>query len=414
MSSWFDRRQLDPALSRAILAARDKREQRGGMRDGRVVVSHLTAEEALALDGLLHTPRRKPVLPRTTLRVALSHFEASLVSCGIDPRRAYEQVGGRPLRDLPAERAARQARRSEFRSWLSSHPTVRSRPAVAEWLEQAVPQGRVHEQMWEVVDRALRVVAALPAQESVQRTVLAARILDGDPHALDVGTPLHGLVVSLLGALCDLGPDAAAREVWAASNVLVDPISSNVVTLNLPLLGDGPAAVASRVLPGTHVVLTYGQLSAAHVAWPAGVPCFSCENPSVLIAAEHRLGHRCPPLVCTGGRPSDAVRLLFCTVREAGVRLRHHGDFDEVGVQILRDLEDSYGGAPWRFDVDSLCHALGPRAPSPLPASLEDAVVALPAGLAEELLIEELLTDLANVSHRVPVQSHASYKRGRQ
>lgn len=368
------------------------------MGDGQVVVSDLTAEEALALDGLLHTSRRKPVLPGATLRVALSHFEASLVSCGIDPRRAYEQVGGRPLRDLPAERAARQARRSEFRSWLRSHPAVRSRPAVAEWLEQALRQGRVHEQMWDVVARALRVVAALPAEESVQRTVLAAKVLDGDPHALDVGTPLHGLAVSLLGALGDPGPDAAAREVWAASNVLVDPVSSNLVTLNLPLLGDGPAAVAAGALRGTHVVLTYGHLSAAHVAWPAGVPCFSCENPSVLIAAEHRLGERCPPLVCTGGRPSDAARLLFSTVREARVRLRHHGDFDEAGVQILRDLEDSYAAVPWRFDVESLCRALGPRAPSPLPASLEDAVAALPTGFAEELLIEELLTDLANVS----------------
>ena len=91
----------DPALDRAILAARDKREQRGAGGDGRLVIPDLAAEEALALDGLLFTSRRKPVLPGTTLRVALSHFEAALRSCAIDPRAEYERVGGRSLRDLP-------------------------------------------------------------------------------------------------------------------------------------------------------------------------------------------------------------------------------------------------------------------------------------------------------------------------
>lgn len=389
---------LDPALSRAIIAARDKREQRGGMGDGRVVVPDLTAEEALALDGLLYTSRRKPVLPGATLRFALSQFEASLTMCGIDPHRAYERLGGRPVRDLPAERVAQQTRRSEFRSWLGSRPAAETHPAIAEWLKQAARQGRVHEGMQGVVDRALRVVAVLPAKDTVQRTVLAAEILDGDPHALDVGTPLHALTVALLAAAAGLGPAVPAREVWAAWNVLVDPVSSNVATLNLPLVGHAPAAVAARAVRGTHVILTYGQLRGGQVSWPPGVPCFSCENPSVLIAAEHRLGERCPPVVCTGGRPSDAVRLLFSIIREAGVHVRHHGDFDEAGVQILRDLEDSYAVVAWRFDVESLCHALGPRAPLRRPSKLEDAVRGLPSGLAEELLIDELIADLRNAA----------------
>ncbi|MBV8218658.1 MAG: DUF2399 domain-containing protein, partial [Solirubrobacterales bacterium] len=291
----------DPALDRAILAARDKREQRGAGGDGRLLVPELTAEEALALDGLLFTSRRKPVLPGTTLRVALSQFEGALRSCGIDPRSEYERVGERPLRDLPAERAAQQQRRGEFRSWLMSHPAVAARPAVAEWLEQALRQGRVHEAVRPLVEQALRVLAALPDEDAVQRAVLATRILGGDPHALDVGTPLHGLTISLLAAGAGLGDEASAREVWAAWNVVVDPMSSNVAALNLPLIGDGPAAVIARAVRGTHVVLTYGQLSAAELRWPSGVPCFSCENPSVVIAAERELGEACPPLVCTAG-----------------------------------------------------------------------------------------------------------------
>jgi uncharacterized protein (TIGR02679 family) len=394
----LSRPTADPSLDRTILVARDKREQRGAGGDGRLVVPDLTAEEALALDGLLFTSRRKAVLPGTTLRVALSEFEAALTSCGIDPRQEYRRVGGRPVRDLPAERAAGQERRSEFRSWLMSHPAVVARSAVAEWFEQAVRQGRVHEAMGPLVEQALQIVAALPGEDPVQRGVLAARILDGDPHALDVGTPLHGLTVSLLAAAAGLGWDASARDVWAAWNVLVDPTSSNVTALNLPLIGDGPGAAIARAVRGTHVVLTYGQLSAADLWWPPRVPCFSCENPSVIIAAERRLGSVCPPLISTGGRPSDAVRLLFSTVHRAGVRPRHHGDFDEAGVQIFRDLEDSYGAVSWRFDVEALCTALRPRTLMRPAGSLEDSVRRISCGLAEEMVIDDLVADLRNAA----------------
>jgi uncharacterized protein (TIGR02679 family) len=388
----------DRALDRAILAARDKREQRGAGGDGRLVVTNLTAEEALALDGLLFTSRRKPVLPGATLRLALSQFEAALKSCGIDPGAEYERVGGRPLRDLPAELAGQQERRTEFRVWVMSHPAVLSRPAIADWFEQAMRQGRVHEGTRALVEPALRVLRALPAEHTLQRGVLSAGILDGDPHALDVGTPLHGLTVSLLAAAASLGPETPAREVWAAWNVLVDPISSNVAALNLPLIGDGPAAVIARAAHGAHAVLTYGQLASSELSWPSGVPCFSCENPSVLIAAEQRLGAACPPLVCTSGRPSDAVRRLFSIVRHAGVRLHHHGDFDEAGVQILRDLEHCYDAVPWRFDVAALHEALGARAPASLEETLEDGVRRIPCVLAEETVIDHLVADLRNAA----------------
>ena len=391
---------VDGALDRTLLAARDKREQRGAAGDGRITVAELSAAEALALDGLMSVSRRKPLLAGSTLRIALSQFEAALRSCGIDPREEYERIGGRPLRDIPAERAARHARRDEFRSWLDSHPQVCSRPSVADWIDRAVRQGRVHPEMQPLVERALRVLGALPATRPLQRTVLAARLLDGDPHALDIGTPLHGLTMSLLAVAAGLDSDASPREVWAAWNVLVDPISSNVAALNLPLVGVGPAAATTGAARGTHVILTYGQLAAAELTWAPGVPCFSCENPSVLVAAERELGDACPPLVCTGGRPSDAVRLLFSIVGRDGIRVRHHGDFDEAGVQILRDLETRYGALPWRFDVDSLCSALGPDAPRPRPRSLEEGIRQLPHALPEELVIEELVADLRQASDR--------------
>jgi len=382
--------RLDPALHRALLTAREKREQRGTGKDGTVALSSVEPAEALALDGLL-APRR-PILPGRPLRVKLSQFEAALRACGIDPLAAYQAVGGRPIRDIPAERAAVQAMRAEFRAWLASHPLACSRPPIRSWLDEAAGQGRLTADTRPLVERALRVVAALPADEPVQRTVLAARLLDGDPHALDPGGALHRLTVSLLLVAAGLTDDSSAREVWAAWNVVVDPVSSNVVVLNLPLLGRGRVAQLARATHGTHLVLTYGQLSAEELRWPEGVECFSCENPSVLIAAETALGEICPPMLCTGGRPSDAVRLLLSSLCAAGARICHHGDFDESGVQILRDLEGRYGVAPWRFDVAALKAVAG--VPDSASATLEESVEALRACVVEELVIGDLVGDL--------------------
>jgi uncharacterized protein (TIGR02679 family) len=397
--------RLDAALHRALIAARDKREVRGATRDGTVVLSALEPEEALALDGLLSFSRRKPILAGRPLRLPLSQLEAALRACEIDPRSAYEAVGGRPVRDLPAEKAAAGATRAEFRTWLAEHEVARSRPPVSAWLEEAADQGRIRADTRALVERALTIVGALPAVEPVQRTVLAAGLLDGDPHALDPGTSLHRLTVSLLAAAARLADDAPGRDrdVWAAWNVLVDPISSNVVTLNLPLLGEDRVGQLARFMRGTHVVLTHGQLSAGELRWPAGVECFSCENPSVLIAAEQALGPACPPMLCTGGRPSDAVRLLLSSLSDAGARVCHHGDFDEAGVQILRDLEARYGVVPWRFDVASLGSALQRRGlppPDRVPRTLEDAVGGLEDCVAEELLVDELVVDLAVAARR--------------
>ncbi|MDQ6778997.1 MAG: TIGR02679 domain-containing protein [Actinomycetota bacterium] len=387
--------RLDAALHRALLRARDKREQRGATSDGTVALPALEPDEALALDGLLCP--RKPILPGRPFRIRLSQFEAALRGCGVDPVAAYRAVGGRPVRDLPAEQAAARATRAEFRAWLAAHEVAHSRPAVAAWLEEAADQGRIGTATWPLVERALRIVAALPAPESVQRTVLAARLLDGDPHALDLGTSLHRLTVSLLAVAAGLADETSPREIWGAWNVVVDPISSNVVALNLPLLGERRVAEMARAAHGTHLVLTYGQLAAEELQWPEAIECFSCENPSVLIAAEAALGAACPPMLCTGGRPSDAVRLLISSLHAASIRIRHHGDFDEAGVQILRDLETRYGAVPWRFDVSSLWSLLRRRAvavPDRPPTTLEEAVSGLKCYVAEELVIEELVGDL--------------------
>jgi uncharacterized protein (TIGR02679 family) len=355
----------DQALLRAVVAARAKREERGATGDGRVVVTALTPDEALALDGLL-APRRA-LLPGQDLRIALSRFEAKLSAVGIHPTAAYEQLGG-PLRDLPAERAAARANRSDFRIWLREHPVAVARPRIAAWLEAAADQGRLQPSSRQLIARALKIADALPAAPPRQRTVLAAELLDGDPHALDVDRPLHTLIVALLSAEAEaeLG-GAPARAIWCTYGVIVDPVSSTVACLNLRPHGDGRLARLVRLMHGSHVVLTFGQLAAEPLRWQPRLGCHSCENPSVLIAAERELGARCPPLICTAGYPSDAVRSLLAGLHEAGAQLLHHGDGDAAGEQILEDLRSRYGAQRW-----------GTHTP----------------GVAEELVINDLLADI--------------------
>jgi hypothetical protein len=91
------------------------------------------------------------------------------------------------------------------------------------------------------------------------------------------------------------------------------------------------------------------------------------------------------------------VRVVFSAVHNAGAQIRHHGDFDQAGVQILRDLEDRYGAAPWRFDAESLAgalHTLGRTPPPPRAQALEHAVERLVGPLPEELVIDDLVADL--------------------
>ena len=241
-----------------------------------------------------------------------------------------------------------------------------ARPRIATWLEAAADQGRLQPSNRPLVERALAIVDALPADPPRQRAVLAAETLDGDPHALDVDRSLHGLVVALLIAEAEL-VDASAREVWRTYGVIVDPVSSSVACLNLRPSDNSRLARLLRLMHGSHVVLTFGQITTEPLIWPDDMLLYSCENPSVLIAAERELGAGCPPLICTAGYPSDAVRALLAGLHAAGARLRHHGDGDAAGEQILDDLRDRYEAERWGIHTP---------------------------GIVEELVIDELLSDL--------------------
>jgi uncharacterized protein (TIGR02679 family) len=78
---------------------------------------------------------------------------------------------------------------------------------------------------------------------------------------------------------------------------------------------------------------------------------FCCENPSVVHAAARRLRGRCPPLLCTNGRPHAAFWRLGEALVASGAHLRYHGDLDPVGVDIASAVIERLGATPWRMSV---------------------------------------------------------------
>jgi uncharacterized protein (TIGR02679 family) len=382
-----------------------RREARGAFGDAKLTLEPLTPQEADALDGLPWPSRQRPFLTSETPTIRLARLEAALETAGLRPEELYEEALGRRLRDRPGEGRARRAARERFREQVLAHPAVAGRPAMRSWLQRACESGRLRPGDADLVVQALRVVEHLPADRVVDRAVLAAERFDGRPHALDADTQLERLTRSLLAACNGIEDIERGRALWNAFGVEIDTTSTTVLTLGLAPRGDEPFEAALRAQTGRHVVLTLGQLQSGAAHW-AATDVFICENPSVLRAAERELGSRCLPLVCGAGWPTDAVRLLLEQLRAAGTTLRYHGDFDLTGAAIFRMLERDVGVRPWRYDAAAYKTALAalvgrdlPGIDADTPVSTDELEAALHAGgraIPEELLIDELLDDLAD------------------
>src|SRR5690606_7206285 len=123
--------------------------------------------------------------------------------------------------------------------------------------------------------------------------------------------------------------------------------------------------------------------------------------PVVVAAAADELGPSCPPLVCAGGRPSAAVWRLLDLLASGGAMFAYHGDFDWGGVAIAAAVYERLGFVPWRFDavsyeaVSSSTPLTGRPCPTPWDPELGQAMVRRGARVEEELVLTELIADLA-------------------
>ncbi|HUA72136.1 MAG TPA: TIGR02679 family protein [Solirubrobacteraceae bacterium] len=405
----------DPGLARLLSLARERFEALGGVR-GRICVPELDPAEAFAIDTLWRRAARKRPRRGQDFTCSLSDLDASLrATLGVGLEVALIRTGG-PLHLRPQRRAEDGARTAAFWDLALAHPLCGDDPAVRAWAERLRGTGALGATPWstdrgESLLSSLAVAATLPRDPPIERSTLANELL-GDPHALDDGTVVGDRLVALLAARDERAGDRMTagqrRALLQRFGVLCDPASATVLTLGLYPIGASPLERALRLLLGGHVVLTLGQLARLRLRFAPGLRIRLCENPTVVLRAEDRLGAAAGPLVCTGGWPGSAVCALLDVLRDAGATFEQHGDFDWEGLAIHDWLRERYDVRAWRFDAIAYRHAAAsiaspgallkdPRhrhaTDDPLAAELDRQRIAVP----EEAVLDQLVADLRTI-----------------
>lgn len=336
-------------------------------------------------------------------------------------------------------------RRGVREGWHAATARIReiaaAHPAAGDWAATVERTGALKRSTTEPF-AALRLAqqlgvlaAALPADLEVI-AVFAARLF-GDAHALDARTPLGALGAGLAAVLGagpvearnegvsdesvdpDVGVDDAGdvlvvagggalsrREAWASVGVLVDELSSWVLTLGLPGGEQSPTARALSVLSsaGQPAVLTYRQVVTDAVGRVPAV-VYVCENPAVVAAAADRFGVNSAALICLSGQPGAAAIRLLRQLVAGGAELHYHGDFDAGGMAIARTLSRHVPWQPWHFEAADYLEAVarlptlarfgGIARSTPWSEDLEHTLNVHRLRVEEESVLEKLLADLS-------------------
>ena len=403
----------DPELAWLLDRVR-RRIELGQPTRGTIVHRPATPAERGAVARLFGRPPRAG----RGLSVSLDELDGLLRLSGVHEGGLEEAV--LTLTGPVTVRADRIA--DEQRAWAEAFTQIEAagagRAELAAWVDRIRASGVVKRLAGgspttgrALLDALASVVAALPTSAGESLSAFAARVT-GRAHALDDGSPLGTLALGAARALAGLeppGPDESAadarREAWAAVGVLCDELSSIVLTLALP--GDASATGGVLTAAGANsepVWLTLRQLVRAPPQWHGIDSVLVVENPSVVALAADALGARCPPIVCTNGQPRAATMLLLRLLAAAGVRLRHHGDFDWGGLTIGNLLHRRLPIEPYHFSRDAYLRAVAvhphaaPLTGSVTPASwdsgLTDAMREAGRRIEEELVANDLLETL--------------------
>jgi uncharacterized protein (TIGR02679 family) len=403
----------DPDLAWVLDRLR-RRIERGQPTHGTIVRRSATSAERDAAARLFGRPPRMA----RGLSVSLDELDALLRRSGAHAGGLAEAVVTLtgPVTVL-ADRAA-----GEERAWAEAFTRIEAagagRPELAAWIGRIRARGVVKRLARgspttgrELLDALVSVVGALPTSGGESLRAFAARVT-GRSHALDDGSPLGTLALGAARVLAGLAPPApdesateARREAWAGVGVLCDELSSTVLTLALP----GDASATGRVLAAAGASseplwLTLRQLVRASPQWHGIDAVLVVENPSVVSLAADTLGARCPPIVCTNGQPRAAAMVLLRSLAAAGIRLRHHGDFDWGGLTIGNLLHRRLPVEPWQFDRGAYLRAVAvhphaaPLIGSPTSASwdsgLAEAMREAGRQIEEELVAADVLETL--------------------
>lgn len=332
-----------------------------------VTLRKLADPSRQALADLMGADRR----PNPTSRVTVQKLVTVLgLDSVLDLRLAVEGLRG-PLLNRRAARSEAQAARQALWSWLGQEAAAVGLGGSDAWLtswvegQRAVgPRGGI-ELHRRRLESALEVLRRLPSEG----TSLASLANDatGDPHALDHGRTLSGMVLDAIACAFEY-PKAAdaetARSLWEMAGVVPDPHSSTVLALGIT--GDERTALGSWLVAcaavGEPAVLSLANLRRWPVQpVPPDEPVFVVENPSII--AEAAPSWKGPPLVCSSGRPTIATVTLIRQLAGAGATVYQHADFDPTGLAITAWLADRTGSIPWKMTATDYLASLSPAAP---------------------------------------------------
>lgn len=362
-----------------------------------------------ALADLLGTDR----LPASLVRVRVERLLFVLGLASVDDlRAAIESLRG-PLPDRRADREAERAAREELWAWVGEQaqtlPFAADAGRLVAWVaaqRAAGVRGGVEAHRRRLTC-ALAALRALPADGTSLAAIAADRA--GDPHALDHGRAVAGMVLDAIASAFAVprAVDAeGARALWETVGVVPDPLSSTVLALGLPGGDDGPLRrwLGATAGAGEPVVLTLSMLR----SWPlpplpAGSTAFVVENPSLVLEAAAG-GWAGPPLMCSSGRPSFATVMLLRQLGANGATVYQHADFDPGGLAITAWLAERAGTTPWRMTTGDYLSALdgttsrqtlvGPVPRTPWDATLQQAVEGKRAAVYEEEVRTQLLDEM--------------------
>ncbi|MEV5711019.1 TIGR02679 family protein [Actinoallomurus sp. NPDC052274] len=403
------RRLLGGPDTEWLLARARHRLERGAPLTGTTTLANAAPDQRRAIEKLLG--RRAG--SGASLSVSLDEVDRVLRrgACPDGLASAVELLGG-PIRDLARENADTAA------AWEKAHvrldAVIAGRPDLTDWRAWLDGTGSVRRlttgpgDAKDVLDRLAAVLDRIPSP-GIPLGQLAAETC-GDAHALDEGSALATLALSAARALGGLpyrseGTAESRRRAWANVGVHLDDLSSLVLCLGLT--GDqrtphGRMLEAAKDA-GEPITLTLRMLRRHPGPIRTGLVRI-CENPVVVAAAAEALGPECPPLVCVGGRPSAAAWQLLDLLHRGGSAFAYHGDFDWGGIAIATAVRERFAWRPWRFDAAAYLSATstapltGRPRPTPWDPALATAMAERTVRVEEELVLGDLLADLAEAA----------------
>src|SRR5215470_1684167 len=399
-----------PEFRRLLKRARRSLERTGGDLSGSVSLSHPDDAERRAIIGITGQYRDART-NRIAMRLAdLDHAVREATGRGLPELLA--ELGG-PLHDRPAERSALAGARAAAVRAAETSPLYPSCAWYRDWLAEIGRDGSltklINQGEQARLGQAVRVLEHLAGRRDapVLLPALAADVT-GDTKALNHGTLLSTLVLRALAIKTGMGRPGTAgerRDLWEASDVVMDDLASRVLVLNLPAEGAGLAEwLAGAARHGVPFYVTLHQLMTLPLTI-RGAVVHVCENPAVLRQTAAELGAGSAPLLCTEGRPSVAFQQLADAVVGGGGELRYHGDFDWPGLAIAGAVMRRHGARPWRMSAgDYLAgvragteHVLlsGTPQPTPWDPELGRVMVATGRVVFEESVADDLIGDLA-------------------